>query len=385
MRANMTVAHKGATLKKLTAVSAGLLMVGLLAACSGSGKPKPTPLESFTPSKVVQVAWTAKVGESKEPLSLSVNGTQVTAASAQGQLTTLDATTGQIRWRAEVGAPISAGVGSDGRYSAVVTSSNELVVLQGANALWRERLPGRVVTAPLVAGDRIFVQMLDRGVRAYDAANARWLWQYQRAGGDPLALAQPGVLSAFRDTLLVGVGARLVGLDPTRGTVRFEASLGVPRGSNEVERLADLIGPAVRIDDDVCVRAFQLSVGCVDMNRGTLRWSRPQAGQQGLAGAGDVLVGADSAGRLVAWRSDTGETLWRMDRLQHRGLSTPALWNDLVVVGDFEGQLHFLSAQDGRTVARVSLDDALNGPPRVVDGSLLVATRAGTLYALRSR
>ncbi len=381
----MTVAHKGAPLKKFTAASASVMLVALLAACSGSSKPKPTPLESFTPSKAVQIAWTAKVGDSKEALSLAVTGNLVTAASAQGQVTTLDASTGQVRWRSEAGAPISAGVGSDGRYSAVVTTGNELVVFEGANALWRERLPGRVVTSPLVAGERVFVQMLDRGVRAYDAANARWLWQYQRAGSDPLALAQPGVLSAFRDTLLVGVGARLVGLDPSRGAVRFETSLGVPRGSNEVERLADLIGPAVRIDDDVCVRAFQLAVGCVDMNRGTLRWSRPQAGQQGLAGAGDVLVGADSAGRLVAWRSDSGETLWRVDRFQHRSLSTPAVWNELVVVGDYEGQLHFLSAQDGRTVARVSLDDALNGPPRVVDGSLLVATRAGTLYALRSR
>ena len=74
-----------------------------------------------------------------------------------------------------------------------------------------------------------------------------------------------------------------------------------------------------------------------------------------------------------------------MDRFQYRSLSTPVFWNGLVAVADFEGQLHFLSTQDGRTVARVSLDGALSGAPRVANGLLLVATRAGTLYALRAQ
>lgn len=110
----------------------------------------------------------------------------------------------------------------------MVTTENELVVLDAGQPSWRERLPGRVITAPLVAGERVFVQSVDRSVRAYDAVNGRWLWQYQRPGSDPLSLAQPGVLSAFRDTLVVGYSSRVVGLDPTRGSVRFEASLGVP-------------------------------------------------------------------------------------------------------------------------------------------------------------
>ncbi|HET6786441.1 MAG TPA: PQQ-binding-like beta-propeller repeat protein, partial [Aquabacterium sp.] len=98
-----------------------------------------------------------------------------------------------------------------------------------------------------------------------------------------------------------------------------------------------------------------------------------------------VVVGADSADRLTAWRADSGDTAWRVDRFQHRGLSTPVIWFGMIAVGDNEGQLHFLSPQDGRTVARLSLDAPLSGAPRVADGHLLVATRAGTLYALRAQ
>ena len=373
-------AARGASARLLLSVA----VLATLAACSGSSRPKPTPLEDFKPSRTAQVAWSAKVGAAQGPLSLAVTPTGVTMAGGDGQVVQFDVATGKEVWRASVGASLAAGVGSDGRFTAVVTSDNELVVLDGAQLKWRERLPGRTITAPLVAGERVFVQLLDRSVRAYDALDARWIWQFQRPGGEPLALSQQGVLTAFRDTLVVGMGSRLVGLDPARGAVRFEASLGVPRGSNEVERLADLIGPAVRAEDDLCVRAFQLSVGCVDMNRGTLRWSRPQAGTQGVAASNDVVVGADGGDRLSAWNADNGDVLWRVERFQYRGLGTPAYVNGLIAVGDQEGYLHLLAAQDGRTVARLSLDGPVNGAPRVVNGQLLVATRSGTLYAIRT-
>jgi outer membrane protein assembly factor BamB len=380
----MTVAHTGG-LTLSWRLAALALAAATLAGCSGSGRPKPNPLESFNPSQTVKVAWSARLGAAEGPLSLAVNASSVAMVASDGQVVSLDVNTGREQWRSNVGGKLSAGVGSDGRFAAVVTSENELVVLDAGKALWRERLPGRVITAPLVAGERVFVQSVDRSVRAYDALDGRWLWQYQRPGADPLALAQPGVLNAFRDTLVVGYSSRLLGLDPGKGTVRFEASLGLPRGSNEVERLADLVGPAVRSDDDLCVRAFQLSVGCIDMNRGTIRWTRPQAGYQGVAADNNIVVGADSADRLSAWRAETGEILWRVDRLQYRSLSTPAFWNGLVAVVDYEGQLHLLSTQDGRTVARIALDGALSGSPRVANGLLLVATRAGTLYALRAQ
>lgn len=362
-----------------------VLAAGLVVGCSGSSKPKPASLESFTPSQSVKTAWSARIGKAEGPMSLAVAGGAVAAASTDGQIVSLEPATGRERWRAAIGTQLSAAVGSDGRWAAVVTADNELVTLDQGKVVWRERLPGRVISAPLVAGERVFVQSVDRSVRAYDALDGRWLWNFQRSGTDPLSLAQSGVLMAFRDTLVVGVGSRLIGLDPLRGTTRFEATLGLPRGSNEVERLSDLVGPAARSEDDLCVRAFQLSVGCVNMNRGTLRWSRPQAGYQGLAADDRIVVGADGADRLTAWKAETGETLWRVDRFQHRGLGTPVMWAGLIAVGDNDGQLHFLSSDDGRTVARVSLDGAPSGAPVVVDGLLLVATRAGTLYALRAQ
>ena len=63
-----------------------------------------------------------------------------------------------------------------------------------------EITPAQAYTAPLVAGERVFVLAADRSLAAYDAATGQRLWRQQRQG-EPLVLRQPGVLMAVGDTL----------------------------------------------------------------------------------------------------------------------------------------------------------------------------------------
>lgn len=364
---------------------ASLALLGALTAC-GSSKPEPAPLESLdakSASARATIAWSSRVGEVAPAATLALAGGRVAVASADGNLVVLDAASGHEAWRAQVKGNVSASAGFDGRYAAIVTDANELQVFDQGKLLWQERQPGRVMTAPVVAGERVFLQAVDRSVRAYDVLDGRWLWSYQRPGSEPLALGARLLIQPFRDTLLVGQGNRLVGLDPVKGTPRFDVNVGTPRGSNEVERLADLVGPMARVDDEACVRVFQFSVACVELNRGSVRWSRPQAGTQGVAADLRTVVGADGADRLTAWKADNGDFLWRVDRFVHRGLSTPVIWGDRIVVGDAEDYVHILAKADGRTLGRIELDSPLAAPPVVSGDLLLVLTRKGTVSALR--
>lgn len=364
---------------------AALALLGSLAACSSS-KPEPAPLESIdakSASVRATIAWSNRIGEVLPTTTLSVAGGRVAVASADGDLVVLDAASGREAWRAQVKGKVSAATGFDGRYAAVVTDANELQVFDQGKLLWQERQPGRVMTAPVVAGERVFLQAVDRSVRAYDVLDGRWLWSYQRPGAEPLALGSRLVIQPFRDTLLVGQGNRLVGLDPLKGTARFDVNVGTPRGSNEVERLADLVGPMARVDDEACVRAFQFSVACVELNRGSVRWSRPQAGTQAVAADLSTVVGADASDRLTAWKAENGDFLWRVDRFTHRGLGTPVIWGERIVVGDAKDYVHILAKADGRTLGRIELDSPLLAPPVISGDVLLVLTRKGTVSALR--
>ena len=164
-------------------IGGALTAAALLAGCS-SDKPKPTALEAFTPSITGRQLWSANIGSIDFPLSVAVRNGQFIAASSNGTVLALQADTGAEVWRAQAGAPLTAGVGSDGRYSAVVTRDNEVVAFDGAKVAWRQRIAARVVTAPLVAGERVFVVSVDRTVHAFDVLDgriARW-WMPDGSG-----------------------------------------------------------------------------------------------------------------------------------------------------------------------------------------------------------
>jgi outer membrane protein assembly factor BamB len=241
-----------------------------------------------------------------------------------------------------------------------------------------------VVTPPLVAGERVFVMSVDRTVHAFDAVDGRRLWVYQKPG-DALTLSQAGVVAAFRNSLLVGQGQRLVALDPLRGTVLWEVPMASPRGTNEVERLADLLGPVVRVGDRVCVRAFQSAVACADAARGAVLWSRNVGGLQAVAADAEFVVGADASDRITAWRATTGDVVWTNEKLLYRGLSGALAVGPTIVFGDVEGYVHFLSPATGEAQLRLPTDGKpVIGTPALSGTTLLVTTQGGGLYAFRS-
>ena len=359
-----------------------LAMGGLLSACS-SDKPKPTPLASITPQIAGRLVWSTRLDGAAPGLIVTARDGEFTVAAADGSVVALQADTGRELWRGSAGVRLSAGVGSDGRYAAVVTRDNEVVVLERGNVRWRARLASRVSTPPLVAGERVFVMGVDRVVTAFDAIDGRLLWTLQRPG-EALTLSQPGVVAAFKDTLLVGQGQRLTGVDPLRGTVRWEIALANPRGTNEVERLSDLTGPALRVGNMVCARSFQVGVGCADAQLGTLLWTKSVGGVQAIGGDAELVVGADASDRITAWRANNGDLAWNNENLRYRGLSGPLVLGRTVIFGDADGQVHFLDRADGKTLLRLPTDGSpVVGVPVRSGNTILVVTRNGGLFAFR--
>lgn len=358
--------------------------VGALAACSSSPKaPQPAPLAPVANLMGTSLIWSAQVGAGHAGLQPLVAGGRVWAASASGSVVALDASSGVVAWRAELNTPLAAGVGSDGETAAVVTRENQLVALRDGREVWRVRLNARSFTAPLVAGKRVFVLTADRSISAYDSANGARLWATTRPA-DPLVLNQPGALLAVGDSLVAGVSGRLAGFNPDNGAVRWEVPVASPRGTNEIERLVDIVGPLARLGASVCARAYGAVVGCVDASRGTPVWTKPAQGTTGMHGDDRLLFGSESDGRFVAWRRDSGEPAWTIERLKYRELSAPLALGRVVAVGDNTGLVHLVSREDGSEMTRLSTDGSpVLVQPVLAGDALVVQTRNGGLYAWR--
>jgi outer membrane protein assembly factor BamB len=347
-----------------------------LAACSSSpSRPKPTDIPPVAVKQDVRTVWTARLKAVDFSLVAAAHQNRVALADGEGTVVVLNAETGKDIWRIKLDQGISAGVGSDGQQVAVVTRENQLVVLQDGKVQWRQTLNAQSFTPPLVAGARVFVLQADRSVVAFDGATGRKLWTQQRAG-EPLILKQAGVLLPVKNTLVAGLSGRLVGMDPNTGVIRWESAIATPRGTNDIERLVDLVYPYDRQGDVVCVRAFQSQVGCVNADRGQSVWTRPVANERGIGGNEQLVIAPQSNGVIQALNRATGERVWDTERLKYRTLSAPLVTPRGVLLADNASWLYVLSLANGELLNRVKFDG---------EELVTLAPTGGDRYVLVSR
>lgn len=369
-----------------TGILAGCANVGSSLGLGSTDKAKPAELAVDVPKLAVRLAWSSKINAVNFPLNIAVavvnaaNSASINIASSDGVVASFNAATGRELWRAQAGRAIAAGAGAEGETLAVITETNELITFENGREVWRQKLTTSSFTAPLVANGKVFVLGSDRSVSAFESSKGGKLWTQKRSA-DALTLRQAGVLLMVSDTLVASSSGRLIGMNPLDGSVRWETPIAVARGTNDIERLVDLVGSVSNVSGVVCARAYRVSVGCVNTFRGQLLWSKQAIGFVGIQGDDRSLFGAESDGKLVAWNSANGERLWVADQLLNRSLSAPAVMEKAIAVGDSTGLVHFLSKADGSSLNRLTTDgSAIAVQPVVVGNTLVLVTRNGGIF-----
>jgi len=385
---SLTVGARIQWLTCLLYATIGIAITGLAACSSTPDKPKPTALADFKAQLNISKVWTSQLGSVSTtfdaPLSLNLSNGQLALATKGGLITLLDAETGAETWRLALNTPVAAGIGGDGERFAIISSDNELIAVAKAKVIWRVKLPASSFTSPLVAGDRVFVLTADRTVMAFDGASGQRLWSQQRSG-DPLVLKQAGILTTFQDRLIVGLSGRLLAMNPSNGVATWELAIGSSRGTNEVERLVDLVAGVSRLNNVICARSFQTSVSCVDAQRGSNLWTRAAQGHVGVSGSESLLFGAESDGKLVAWQRNGGQVAWQSEALRFRGLTSPHWSAGQLVVGDDLGWTHWIDVSNGQTIGRIQVDSSgIAMTPLRVGQNWVIVTKNGLVQAFRA-
>jgi outer membrane assembly lipoprotein YfgL len=360
------------------------LTLGLVACSSTPDKPLPAPLSDFKPQINVTPVWSAQVGPVGSTLALNLTAGRLGVVNQNGLVSVLNPETGAFVWQLALNTPVSAGIGGDGQRYAVITQALDLVVISEGKEIWRTKLPANAFTSPFVAGGRVFVLTTDRTVVAFDGATGQRLWSQQRSG-DPLVLKQAGILTSFQDNLLVGLTGRLVAMNPSNGVSKWEVVVGSSRGTNEVERLVDLVAGVSRVNNVICARAYQTSVTCVDAAKGSNVWTRASQGHVGVTGNDGFVFGSESDGKFVAWNRGSGQVAWQTESFRFRGLTAPTLTEGQLVVGDELGWVHWLDAKNGQTLARVQVDSSgVAVAPIRLGKNWISVSKSGSVQAYRA-
>jgi outer membrane protein assembly factor BamB len=366
----------------------GALGLLLVAACAGkSVGPKPAELTELANPQPVKVAWSARAGNADPYIfSPALVGDAIYTAARDGTVRRLDAANGHELWSVPSQKDLSGGVGAGPRTVAVATEEGEVIALDAQNGAvrWRTRVSSEVLAAPTVGAGLVLVRSIDSRIFAFDEGDGRRRWVYQRAASS-LMVRTPSGISVDGDLAYAGFpGGKLTALALSNGGVRWEATVALPKGATELERVTDIVGdPAVQ-GREVCVAAYQGRVACYEAASGRQSWARDMSSVTGVALDARYAYVSDDRGSVHALDRTNGRSVWKQDKLSLRQLSLPVPAGDTVAVGDFEGYVHFLARDSGAFVARYSTGRAaIRAAPLVLPPSrVLVETQSGGLFAL---
>lgn len=354
-----------------------------LAACSSTpDQPKPVELAPLVNVIGVRAAWSVPLAAPRPDFETAAVGKEFVAASRDGEIVRVDATSGKLIARFKSELPLTAAVGADEQSEAVVNTQNELLLYDRSGALkWKQRLPATVITAPVIAGGLVIVLSTDQTIQAFELADGSKRWASTRTPAS-LLLNRGGGMVVEGDMLYAGLAqGRMAALSVSSGTVKWEETVVSSRGANEIERLTDLVGkPAVK-GSDACVRAFQTGITCVQLADGKSLWMKTADSDTPVTMDSRTVYATERNGKVLALNRSNGETLWTNDKFGYRGLSAPLALGRSVVFGDAFGLVHFLNRDDGALLARMKTDGtAITGQP-VLSGSTLVVRSEGGLFA----
>jgi outer membrane protein assembly factor BamB len=165
----------------------------------------------------------------------------------------------------------------------------------------------------------------------------------------------------------------------------WDAIVNAPHGRTELERLADIDAPPRVSGDDIFVVGFQGRVAMLALDSGQIWWARDASSYRGFTMDDDNLYLTNSDSVVIAMKRSDGAVLWEQDSMKRRGLTAPALDGDALVVGDFEGYVHWLDKATGAIVARQKTDgERITNSAVHADGGVFVQTDSGKLVVFKS-
>lgn len=365
----------------------------LLASCSIF---KDKEDEELLPAELVKIVetvklkeiWSAKLGDDSEFLRVALrpagDGSRIYAASLDGVVTAFDPATGKQIWRKKLDIELSAGPGVGEGRVALAAKDGFGILLDAATGeeQWRVDIAAESLATPLIKGDTVVFQTIDNRLDARVLFDGRERWSIVRST-PALTMRGSSTPVSVGKTILAGFDSgRIVAANLDTGDIIWEALLSPPKGRSDLDRLSDIDGAMALVGQDLYATGYQGRMAALASESGQVLWNREVSSFEGVSADWNSVYTARDNGEVIAMSRANGTEIWRNDSLLRREPTLPIPFGTLVVVGDFEGYLHFFSAIDGEPVARERLgSSAITSDPFVIANRLYVQSDNGSISA----
>jgi outer membrane protein assembly factor BamB len=359
----------------------------------------PSELTEISQEVQPEVLWQENVGVGTDGKTLklvpAVGAGRIFAADRDGLVQARDLSTGKLLWEveiedeAETAVNFSSGPGLGVTALILGTNNAEVVALSIENGavLWKTSVSSEVLAVPIVASGYAVVRTTDGSVIALNEKTGQKSWSYEHTVPS-LTVRGTGSPLIIEDTLIEGYdNGKLLVLQLDNGKYVWESSITIPKGKSEVERLVDIDVDPIESRGVIYTASYNGGCAAVSILDGDVLWRNEQVSSYtGMSQDSEYLYVTNPSGHVLQLDKRSGSSLWEQKDLHGRKLTSPAVYQNYIVAGDYDGYVHWLSKTDGRQLGRVQVaGDAIEAKP-VVDGdTIYIYAKDGSLAALRAR
>ena len=382
-------------MNKLNSIKLGLLFAAALgiAACGGKESVRePAELVDIENPRIKpKRVWGASAGDGSDGkisgLRLRLESDALYAADVDGHVYAYAQDSGKRLWRVDTDSRVISGPTVSGDTIYVGTLDAEVIALKRADGSekWRKKMSSEVLGPPASEGGIVVARTVDGRVFGLSTSGGERIWSFDRLVPSLVLRGSSSPLLAAGRVFVGMDNGRIVSLRVTDGQPVWEQAVATPSGRTELERLIDIDGDLVAAPSCVIAGSFGGEVACIQPDSGEIVWRRAIRSYTSMALSSDKVYVTDDAGVLWALDLATGAAAWKQEDMAYRRLSAPAFFDGFVVVGDFEGYLHWIDPDTGEMVARsrVGSDPILTAPVAGTD-RLFVMGSTGRIAAIEA-
>lgn len=360
----------------------------LIAGCSGVNdnvKP-PTELQPIKATLSATEFWDANAGAGNDGQYLAlepyVSATHVVTVDVKGNLRAFDQNNGSRQWDVDLDLPIVAGVAGGDGLVFVGSEEGDLIAssVSDGSIKWKKRLGGQVIAISDADSGRLVVRLSGGKTVALDSQSGQEQWSFDREQPKLTLHGQGKPLTAHGGVALGMDDGSVVMLQLRSGAPIWESRLATGRGRTELDRLVDIDGSLVLSGEELFAASYQGKVAALDARSGRVLWSKEASSNTGVSVDRRAVYFTDEDGLVYALSRNSGIVLWTQEGLKHRRVTRPTIVEDAVVVGDYEGYLHWLDIRTGKFVQRKrAASEGILAAPKLYRDRVIVLSDDGNL------
>jgi outer membrane protein assembly factor BamB len=318
----------------------------------------PKPLTEIENKIPININWEVSFdGSAMKNFAISQRNNSLYYASKDGYIYSYDIINHEILWKFESKNKILSGVVAGKNNIYFVDSDGYLFSLSTEGVLEWKRYVGQIFSPPKELDNIVIVRTADGIYIASNIVDGSSIWSY-KIGISPLSIRNWSDFT-FSDNIIYtgGSSGKVLAINATTGVLLWETTYSQPNGVSDIERSNDTTSQPLVDDIAVYVIASKGSIAALSKYDGSIIWSRELSSFKGLIMDDDNLYVTHNSGSIYALSKKTNKVIWRNADLLGRDPSKGFIFDDKILISDYQGYIHLLNKMNGESLAQFKLSD----------------------------